>query len=208
MGLDRPTAENTKPYSYQDGIECTNSPLTRGVIPPGASIFLTPAISEPYSPAMKTTRILNLEHSEADSQRIRTALEKSFELAWRRVANEEEFNACLGAGEWDLIISSYSLPDYSGIEAFEAVLDSGLDIPFIIVSGSIDQETAVSAMRIGVSDFLMKDDLVRLVPAVTRELIEAQNRREMRVAEKALAESEDRLRLALSAAARTGCGLR
>jgi PAS domain S-box-containing protein len=149
---------------------------------------------------MKIVRALNLEHAEAESLRVRAELEKGFDVEWRRAADLGEFRSCLRTSEWDLIISAYRLPDSNGLEAFETAVDEGVDVPFIIVSGSIDQESAVAAMRLGVSDYLKKDDLTRLVPAVTRSLLEAADRREMRSAEKALAESEDRLRLALRAA--------
>ena len=149
---------------------------------------------------MKSIRILNLEQAEEESRRIRCALEKGFDLDWRRAADEAEFHSSLSSGPWDVIISGYKLPGLTGLEAFEMVNDAGLDVPFIIVSGTIDQDTAVAAMRLGVSDYLMKDDLERIVPTVTRAILETENRREKRSAEKALAESEDRLRLALKAA--------
>ena len=149
---------------------------------------------------MKSIRILNLEKAEEESRRIRHALEKGFDLDWRRAADEGEFRASLSAGPWDVIISGYKLPGLTGLEAFEIVTDLALDAPFIIVSGTIDQDTAVAAMRLGVSDYLMKDDLDRIVPSVTRAILEAENRREKRIAERALAQSEDRLRLALRAA--------
>ena len=132
---------------------------------------------------MKSIRILNLEQAEEESRRIRTALEKGFDLEWSRAANEDEFHACLEGGPWDVIISAYRLPDLTGLEAFEIVSDAGLDVPFIIVSGTIDQDTAVAAIRLGVSDYLMRGDLDRLVPSVTRAILETENKRERKIAE-------------------------
>ena len=129
---------------------------------------------------MKIVRALNLEHAEEESLRVRAELEKGFDVEWRRAADLGEFRSCLRSSDWDLIISAYRLPDSNGLEAFEAAVDEGVDVPFIIVSGSIDQGSAVAAMRLGVSDYLKKDDLTRLVPAVTRALLEAADRREMR----------------------------
>src|SRR5688572_27791661 len=197
-----PVVENTAPNAFRGGETCTNPPAGGDIFPSRVCYNSTPSRSHSATrtPLMNIVRVLNLELAEDDSRRIRAELEKSFDLEWRRAANLEEFRKCLRSDEWDLIVSANQLADSSGIEAFETVADEGADIPFIIVSGSIDQESAVAAMRLGVSDYLRKDDLARLVPAVTRALLEAADRREMRAAEKALAESEDRLRLALRAA--------
>jgi len=150
---------------------------------------------------MKHIHILNIEDSEKDSDLILLALKRAgFDVEWKRVDTPDAVVAELENGEWDLIISDYSMPGYTALEALEVLRTTELDIPFILVSGSADHETAVLAMRRGASDYLMKDDLARLVPAVTRELNEAANRREKREAQKALAESEERLNLALAAA--------
>jgi PAS domain S-box-containing protein len=102
--------------------------------------------------------------------------------------------AALDDQTWDLIISDYSMPRFNGVAALELLQERALDIPFIIVSGTIGETVAVAAMKAGAHDYLMKGDLARLVPAVERELREAQMRRERRQAAIALSESEERYR--------------
>src|ERR1019366_3105428 len=85
--------------------------------------------------------------------------------------------------KWDLIISDYRLPRFDGLAALAVVKEKGLDLPFIIVSGFITEETAVAAMKAGAHDYVMKDNLARLAPAVERELREAASRRERRRSE-------------------------
>lgn len=148
---------------------------------------------------MKRVRILNLEPAEEDSRRVRAALEKTFDLVWQRAADERGLRALLSSEEWDVVVSCDEAVGLTGIAAHEIVADDGRDIPFIILADAIDQEAALAAMRLGVNDYLAKDDLIRLAPAVARELHQAENRRARKAAEKALAESEDRLRLALRA---------
>src|SRR5207248_4100319 len=81
-------------------------------------------------------------------------------------------------GPWDLVISDHGLPGFSAPEALTLLQESGLDVPFIIVSGAIGEETAAQAMRAGARDYIMKDNLARLGPAIVRELQEADARRE------------------------------
>ena len=78
---------------------------------------------------------------------------------------------------WDLILADHAMPRFSAPQALELLKQHGLDVPFIIVSGFIEEETAVAAMRSGAHDYVMKDRLARLVPAVERELREAEVRR-------------------------------
>ena len=95
--------------------------------------------------------------------------------------------------EWDLVISDYRLPRFDGLAALALVKEKGLDLPFIIVSGYITEETAVAAMKAGAHDYVMKDNLARLGQAVERELREAEVRRERRRAEEALRRVYDEL---------------
>jgi PAS domain S-box-containing protein len=99
--------------------------------------------------------------------------------------------AALAEQTWDLVVTDYALPQFSGPQAIEIVKSSGQDVPVIVVSGTVSEEVAVDCMRSGASDFIAKGNLVRLAPAVARELREAALRRD-RVA--ALAESQDRYR--------------
>ncbi len=150
---------------------------------------------------MKDIRVLNIDQSDDDSMLLLREFEKgNYRLDLKRVETAEAFHRELEGGEWDLIISDYAVRNFTSIEALDILRESGRDIPFIIISGKIDQDNLIRAMRKGANDFLAKDDLPRLLPVVTRELNEATNRREKRATEKALAESEARLHLALAAA--------
>ena len=87
---------------------------------------------------------------------------------------------------WDLVIADYNLPEFDAPSALTVLQKSGLDIPFIVVSGVIGEETAVALMKAGAHDYIMKDNLARLIPAVNRELSEVQTRREKQEAEERL----------------------
>src|SRR4051812_4132665 len=94
--------------------------------------------------------------------------------------------AALKREPWEIVISDYVMPQFSGLEALAALREKEIDIPFIIVSGHIGEDTAVAAMKAGAHDYLMKDNLARLVPAVERELAEARIRHDRRRAEEKL----------------------
>jgi two-component system, cell cycle sensor histidine kinase and response regulator CckA len=111
-----------------------------------------------------------------------------------RVETAAEMQAALDRQHWDIVIADYTLPRFSAPEALELLQQKQPDIPFIIVSGTIGEETAVAAMRAGAHDYLLKDNLTRLVPAVERELRESQERQQRLWAEQALQESEERFR--------------
>ncbi|HEY0455459.1 MAG TPA: SpoIIE family protein phosphatase [Verrucomicrobiae bacterium] len=146
---------------------------------------------------MKTSlRALIVEDSEFDAQMMVSMLRKGgYEIAFERVETSDAMNAALEAGVWDVILADYNLPDFNAPTALKLVQRSGLDIPFIIVSGGIGEDIAVSAMKAGAHDYLMKGNLNRLVPAVERELRESANRASQREAKQALLESELRYRL-------------
>lgn len=144
----------------------------------------------------KILRVLNIEDSERDTALLRLHLMKAgYELTIVRVETPDEMKAALEAEEWDVILADYSMPRFSALSALSLLKESKFDIPFIIISGSIGEEMAVEAMLAGTNDYLMKDNLTRLVPAIERELHEAENRRARRQAEKALRESEANYRL-------------
>jgi PAS domain S-box-containing protein len=105
-------------------------------------------------------------------------------------------SAALGRQAWDLIVADYLLPHFGGLDALALVKEKGLDLPFIIVSGNITDDTAVAAMKAGAHDYVMKNNLSRLGPAVERELREAAMRRERRLSEERL-KQEHRLREAI-----------
>jgi signal transduction histidine kinase len=115
------------------------------------------------------------------------ALERGgFDLHWERVDTADAMDAALKKRPWDLILADHSMPSFNAPAALELLKGNNLDLPFIIVSGHIDEETAVEAMRTGAHDYVMKDRLARLLPAVERELREAQVRRELRRAHEEL----------------------
>lgn len=101
-----------------------------------------------------------------------------------------DLDQALSAKSWDVVISDYSLPSFTAIDALFILQKKSLDLPFIIVSGAIGAEIVVSAMKAGAHDYVMKDNLARLGPAIEREMRDAAMRRERRAAEEALKESE------------------
>ena len=132
----------------------------------------------------KPLNVLLVEDSEDDGILTRRQLTQAgFELHCERIDSAEQMQAALRARTWDVVISDYHLPGFSGAKALELLRQSGQDIPFIIVSGAIGEETAVELMRAGAHDYIMKDNLARLAPAVERELREAGERRARREAE-------------------------
>ncbi len=126
-------------------------------------------------------RLLLIEDSEDDAALVLRELQRGgYAVSHTRVETPEALERALDAGPWDIIISDYSLPRFDGLAAFRQVQRRGLDMPFLIVSGQIGEDVAVEAMRAGVHDFVLKDRLGRLGPAVARELREAEVRAERR----------------------------
>ncbi len=124
-------------------------------------------------------RLLLIEDSEDDAALVVRELKRGgYAVTSTRVEAVEALEQALEAGGWEAIICDYSLPGFNGLEAFERVKRRGLDVPFLIVSGAIGEDIAVAAMKAGVHDFLLKDRLARLAPAVARELREAAVRSE------------------------------
>jgi two-component system, NarL family, sensor histidine kinase UhpB len=140
---------------------------------------------------MKSTKqplqILLIEDSENDALLLELAMERAgTECVCRRVQTPGEMAEALDSQEWQAVIADYVLPHFSGLEALAMVKERELDVPFIIVSGHITEDTAVAAMKAGAHDYVMKDKLARLAPAVAREMRDANVRREQRAAEKEL----------------------
>lgn len=140
-------------------------------------------------------RVLLVEDSDDDAELTRRELERSESgVSIGRVETADAFRAALAAEPWDLVLSDYSLPQFSAPEAIRILKESGLDLPCVIISGTIGEETAVDAMRAGANDFLIKGRLARLLPAIEREMREAEARAARRAAEALLRESEQRFR--------------
>lgn len=138
-------------------------------------------------------RILFIEDSEADYELMLYRLKQGgLTLHTERVDRLEDLKQALEHEEWHVIISDHRLPGFSSEEALRLVRDTGLEVPFIIVSGNIGEDVAVEAMRAGADDYLMKDKLARLVPAVQRSMKAAQERRNLLMAERAQREGERR----------------
>src|ERR1700690_1504286 len=135
----------------------------------------------------KSLHILIVEDSEDDCLLLLRELRRfGYDPAHERVESPEAMRSALTDREWDIILSDYILPKFSGLEALIVLKESGLDLPFIIVSGNIGEDIAVEAMKAGAHDYILKGNLSRLVPAVERELREAGVRSERKKAAEAL----------------------
>ncbi|GEM_PF-3562450 len=140
---------------------------------------------------LQPLHVLIVEDSENSTILMLRALRQGgYETFYRRVQTEKNMRAALDDGTWDLILSDHDMPRFSATKALAVFQESGLEIPFLIVSGAIGEEIAIAAMKAGAYDFIMKKKLAHLVPAVQRELREAENRRERRKAEEALRRRE------------------
>lgn len=139
-------------------------------------------------------RLLLLEDNVADVELITRALQRDgFEPSIRHVDNQAGFMAAL-AESYDAILSDFELPQFDGLRALEAVRERGLTAPFLIVSGTIGEETAVEAMKRGASDYLLKDRLFRLGPAIRQALRQRELGAQREHAERALRSSEEQFR--------------
>src|SRR5438105_1294576 len=135
----------------------------------------------------KPLQVLILEDSENDAALLEVELERAgYEPKCLRVQTPEALNSALDRQPWDLIVADYVMPQFNGLAALAQVKAKGLDLPFIVVSGHITDDTAVAAMKAGAHDYVMKDNLTRLGQAVQRELREAAVRREQRRSEERL----------------------
>ena len=140
-------------------------------------------------------RVLIVEDSEEDTLLIVRELKRGgFDPIHERVETAEAMKAALSTKTWDLILADYSMPHFSGLEALKLSKESGLDLSFIIVSGSIGEDVAVEAMKSGAHDYLMKNNLTRLIPAIQQEFRETEVRRKLKVSQNDLQESEKRYR--------------
>ncbi len=136
---------------------------------------------------MSELNILIAEDSENDTVLIMRELKKAgYQPSYERVETEADMERALHNQVWDIVITDHNMHGFSSVEALNLVKQSGKDVPVIIVSGMIGENAAVEAMKSGAHDYIMKDNLARLAPAIERELRDAETRRARQEAEKAL----------------------
>lgn len=140
-------------------------------------------------------RTLLVEDEAADARLVVHALKSGgYQVEWKRVETAEQMRQALRCAEWDVVVADFRLPHFSGVEALALLKECSPDTPLILVSGTVTEELAVDALRAGARDFVVKDRLARLVPAVQRERAEAEQRREKRGLEARLKSEQDRFR--------------
>jgi PAS domain S-box-containing protein/putative nucleotidyltransferase with HDIG domain len=140
----------------------------------------------------KKISILIVEDSEDDALLvIRQFKKENYDVTFKRVETAYQMQTALEDASWDLVISDYNLPEFDAPSALTVLQKSGQDIPFIVVSGVIGEETAVALMRAGAHDYIMKGNLTRLIPAVNRELDEVQTRRAKQQADKEIKQAAE-----------------
>ena len=141
-------------------------------------------------------RILIVEDMASDAELMAYELRQAkLPFTYRRVENDVEFLREIDQFRPDLILSDYHLPHFNGLAALALVQEKCPEVPFIFVSGAIGEDVAIDSLKRGATDYVLKDRLSRLAPAVKRALREAAERRERHQAEEALRESEQRYRL-------------
>ena len=144
----------------------------------------------------KPLRVLIIEDSENDALLLLRELRHSgYDPIYERIYTADGLTAALEKGFWEVIISDFVMPQFSGLEALKLSKSKGLDIPFIITSGKISDDTAVLSMKAGAADYINKDNLTRLGPAIERELQETAIRRESEKASRTLKEREAELQV-------------
>src|SRR5450759_586371 len=133
-------------------------------------------------------RILIVEDSEDDADLVVHRLNAAdYDVSWERVEAAGQMRAALEQPDWDIVIADYKLPGFEAPAALAILRQTGLDLPFVVVSGQVSEETATALMTAGACDYVLKNNLARLAPVVKRELGEARTRREHQ-------RSEERLR--------------
>lgn len=129
-------------------------------------------------------RVLVVEDSEEDTYLLLHELQRAgYSVVHERVETRPALQAALAHGQWDVVLCDYTLPKFGAMEALLTLKESGLDLPFIVVSGTVGEETAVTMLKAGAHDFIIKGNYSRLVPAIERELADAKIRKLHREAE-------------------------
>jgi len=135
----------------------------------------------------RSINVLIIEDSHRDAQLILGELrDGGFDPVFERVQTAETMEEALMRQKWDVILSDYSMPKFTGLDALRILKVTELDIPFILISGAIGEEIAVQLMKMGAMDYILKSNLARLTPAIERELKDAESRKQKRQAEEEL----------------------
>jgi two-component system cell cycle sensor histidine kinase/response regulator CckA len=142
---------------------------------------------------VKILRVLVVEDSDQDAElTIRALRQAGYEVSYRVVDDRAGLRDALGM-PWDVVVSDWGIPGFSALEALAICNQARLEVPFIIVSGTIDEETAVDALRAGAEDFVVKGRLARLAPAIERGMRERSTRESAKRTEAALRTSQEQL---------------
>jgi signal transduction histidine kinase len=140
-------------------------------------------------------KLLILEDNALDAElEVRQLQAAGYECDWLRVQTQEEFEACLDRPDFELILADYNLPSFDGLSALGLVRQRGLEIPFILISGTLGEERAIESLKAGATDYVMKDRLERLAPVVARALNDSLERAKSWAAQQLLRDAHGRLR--------------
>jgi len=143
----------------------------------------------------QSLRVLIIEDSEDDASLIIRELKKGgYNPVYDRVESAAAMEKSLEEKQWDIILCDYTLPEFTAPSAISMLKETNIDIPIIIVSGTMGEEKAIDCMRLGAQDYILKRNMFRLCPAIARELAEAEVRNKRKQAEEARRESEERYR--------------
>jgi len=146
-------------------------------------------------------RVLIIEDSEDDALLTLRELKKGgFSPEWRMVETPNDLSDALDEGPWDIILSDFQMPAFDGREALRIVQEKSVDVPFIVISGVLVEDNAVDILKAGASDYVKKGNWARLIPAVGRELREAESRRQRKHAQLEQAEAQERYRILFESA--------
>jgi PAS domain S-box-containing protein len=155
-------------------------------------------VDQILSAAEETLRVLLVEDNGDDAALIlRAVAQAGFQMSACRVQTAADYDAALGSEPWHLVISDFSLPKFGAMAALRCLQAHHLDLPFVVVSGTIDEESAVTILKAGAHDFVTKQNLSRLGPAIRRELQDARDRGQRRDAQRDLQVQRDMLRLVI-----------
>lgn len=159
--------------------------------------FATSISDQPYDDTIEIEEIsiLHLEDTPEDSELILMTLQREgWQIDYTRVDSEKQFLEALKKSDFDIILADYHLPDYNGIEALQVCAEHYPEIPFIIVSGTLGEEIAVEMLKYGATDYLLKQNLQRLCPAIKQALFETRLKKQKLKAENELRRSEEKYR--------------